>query len=151
MAGREIDVRIVRMRAEHIDRMAELEQLCFPVPWTRRMLISELRNPISRYFVAEDDGVCVGYAGMQLVVGEGYITNIAVDPPRRRAGIARTLLTALIERAKEEDADFLTLEVRRSNEAAQSLYSAMGFAAVGERRGYYHSPKEDAILMTLNL
>lgn len=139
---------IVRMREDHLNRIIELEQLCFPVPWTRAMMESELRNPIAYYFVAEQKGVCVGYAGMQLVVGEGYITNIAVDPGCRREGLGAALMEALISCARERDADFLTLEVRLSNNGAQELYRRFGFAEEGIRQGYYESPKEDAILMT---
>lgn len=144
-------IRITRMREEHLDRIAELEQMCFAMPWTRAMLLSELRSPIARYFVAEENGVCVGYAGIQIVVGEGYITNIATDPTRRRLGIARTLLETLIGHAKSWTLDFLTLEVRRTNIPAQTLYQSFGFAMAGVRPDYYQSPKEDALLMTLFL
>lgn len=144
-------MKITRMREEHLDRIAELEQLCFAMPWTRDMLLSELRSPIARYFVVEENGVCVGYAGMQIVVGEGYITNIASDPARRRLGIGRALLETLVDYAKKWTLDFLTLEVRRSNLTAQNLYGSFGFAVTGVRRGYYQSPPEDALLMTLLL
>ncbi|MDR1737182.1 MAG: ribosomal protein S18-alanine N-acetyltransferase [Oscillospiraceae bacterium] len=142
---------ITRMRAKHLDRMAELEKLCFGVPWTRAMLKSELKNPLARYFVMEENGVCVGYAGMQCVLDEGYITNIAADPTRRRVGIGRALLGTLVEYAKRQELSFLTLEVRRSNLAAQALYAGAGFATAGVRPGYYRSPDEDALLMTLTL
>jgi ribosomal-protein-alanine N-acetyltransferase len=45
----------------------------------------------------------------------------------------------------------LGLEVRVSNAAAQGLYRARGFRMAGLRRGYYHSPEEDALLMSLAL
>ena len=139
---------IVRMGEGHIDRVAELERICFPVPWTRRMVAGELKNPVARYFALERESVCIGYAGMHLVAGEGYITNIAVDPSYRRAGLGRALLETLVECGRRRAADFLTLEVRQSNLTAQELYRSMGFAEAGVRRGYYDKPKEDAILMT---
>ena len=139
------------MRGDHVERMAELERLCFPMPWTRPMIAAELRNALAYYFVLERDGVCVGYAGMHLVVGEGYITNIAVDPAYRRAGLGRALLEALVNCGRERGADFLTLEVRQSNLAAQGLYRAFGFIEAGVRYGYYRQPEEDALLMTLYL
>ncbi len=58
------------------------------------------------------------------------------------------LLTQLRARAEEKKLSFLTLEVRESNLAAQSLYKKHGYTEVGRRRGYYSLPKEDAVLMT---
>lgn len=113
--------------------------------------MSELTNSVGYYIAAEEQGVLLGYAGMQVVVGEAYITNIAVDPAYRRMGIGESLLKALIEHGVDRDVDFLTLEVRRSNTGAQELYRKLGFAEEGIRKGYYEKPKEDAILMTLKL
>jgi ribosomal protein S18 acetylase RimI-like enzyme len=42
------------------------------------------------------------------------------------------------------------LEVRQSNEGAQSLYEAAGFVVHGERRGYY-GDGEAALEMRLEL
>ena len=41
----------------------------------------------------------------------------------------------------------ITLEVRDSNTAAQSLYEKLGFVRVGRRKGYYSDNNEDAIIM----
>ncbi len=142
---------IVRLNASHIDRMAELEKLCFSVPWSRGMIKDELQNDIGYYVGAEEDGALIGYAGMQIVIDEGYITNIAVDPEYRRRGIADALLAALRLRAGERALSFMSLEVRRSNLPAQRLYEKHGFIAAGVRKNYYRKPQEDAFIMTLNL
>lgn len=142
---------IVRLDAAHISRMAELEKLCFSVPWSRGMIRDELDSDIGYYVGAEENGDLVGYAGMQIVIDEGYITNVAVDPEHRRRGIADALLDALRARAEERALSFMTLEVRVSNLAAQELYKKHGFAAAGLRKKYYRKPAEDAIIMTLNL
>ena len=55
----------------------------------------------------------------------------------------------LKEYSKTENADFITLEVRKSNTVAIKLYEKMGFELVGERKAFYENPKEDAILMTI--
>ena len=140
---------IGRMRAEHLTQMAELDELCFPVPWTLGMFKSELRNPVAVYYIAEEAGTVIGYAGMQVILDEGYITNVAVHPDFRRKGLARALLARLLEDAEKRELAFLTLEVRQSNLPAQTLYQSLGFIEVGLRPGYYHSPREDALLMTL--
>lgn len=89
-----------------------------------------------------------GFAGFWLVADEAHIMNIAVREQYRRQGTGELLLISLIDLALELKADFITLEVRPSNNIAQSLYSKYGFARVGERRGYYSDNKEDAIIMS---
>jgi ribosomal-protein-alanine N-acetyltransferase len=74
-----------------------------------------------------------------------HVMTIAVDPDHRRAGIASTLLDALIERAGE-DANY-TLEVRVSNLGAIALYERYGFRSVGNRPRYYADNGEDALIM----
>ena len=89
-----------------------------------------------------------GYAGLQTVLDEGSITNVAVLPEFRRRGAARALLEELLARGKAMDLAFLTLEVRASNAPAIALYTGLGFQEVGRRRGYYEAPREDALLFT---
>ena len=143
-----IDVNIVPMELKHVEAMAELEQLCFSMPWSRDMLMGELVNEYARYFVAEDeDEKVVGYIGMHLIIDEGYITNVAVSPEYRRVGIGSALIRKVKKTAKREELKVLTLEVRRSNEGAQKLYEKYGFEVVGVRKNYYQLPREDALVM----
>jgi ribosomal-protein-alanine N-acetyltransferase len=97
----------------------------------------------------DDNDRVVGYAGLQVVLDEGYITNVAVRPECRRQGIAAKLLQVFLDFAKANKLAFLTLEVRASNQAAIVLYGRHGFRSAGRRRNYYEHPKEDAIIMTL--
>lgn len=90
----------------------------------------------------------VGYAGLQVVLDEGYITNVAVRPECRRQGIAGKLLQVFLDFAQGNHLAFLTLEVRASNYDAIALYGSRGFRSVGRRKNYYEHPKEDAIIMT---
>ena len=145
-----MNVRIVPMTADHLDEVAELERICFSVPWSRNMLAEELDNLLSAFLVALDDsGKVVGYAGVQVILDEGYITNVAVRPECRRQGIAAKLLQVFLDFARANQLAFLTLEVRASNYDAIALYGSRGFRSVGRRKNYYEHPKEDAIIMTL--
>ena len=142
-------VRIVDTRPEQLDDILLMEQQCFSVPWTHEQLMAQLSDFMHIFLAAEDEnGRAVGYAGLMYVLDEGYISNVAVSPDRRREGIADMLLTELYERAKAKKLSFLTLEVRESNIPAQSLYKKHGYVEVGRRKGYYSLPKEDAVLMT---
>ncbi|MBQ7778433.1 MAG: ribosomal protein S18-alanine N-acetyltransferase [Oscillibacter sp.] len=142
-------VRIVPMNADHLDELVELERICFSTPWSRNMLAEELDNACSAFLVAEDaNGKVVGYAGLQVVLDEGYIANVAVFPEYRRQGVAAQLLQVFMNFAEANRLAFLTLEVRASNQAAIALYANRGFEEVGRRKNYYEHPKEDAIIMT---
>ena len=90
----------------------------------------------------------LGYAELSVILDEGCLEKIAVDPKYRRQGVAEELLGAFLRFGRANLA-FITLEVRESNAPAIALYMKHGFAQVGRRRGYYDDPKEDAILMTL--
>lgn len=128
--------------------MAELEKRCFSLPWSLAAVKEELKNPAGCYFGAFAGGGLIGYAGMQVILDEGYITNIAVSPEHRRGGVADRLMAELAALARKRELSFLTLEVRESNHPAIGLYKKYGFAAVGMRPGYYDQPKEDAVIMT---
>ena len=137
------------MTAEHIPQIAALERACFSHPWTEDMLRGELWNDSAVIVVAQrEDGVVLGYAGLQTVLDEGYINNVAVAANARRQGVADALIDAFVRFGRAKLA-FLTLEVRASNAPAIALYLKHGFAQVGRRKNYYDDPKEDAILMTL--
>ncbi|MDY3691086.1 MAG: ribosomal protein S18-alanine N-acetyltransferase [Dysosmobacter sp.] len=149
MEKNRMHVRIVPMNADHLDEIAELERICFSTPWSRNMLAEELDNACSAFLVAEDDaGKVVGYAGLQVILDEGYITNVAVRPECRRNGIAGKLLQVFLDFGQANHLAFLTLEVRASNYDAIALYGSRGFRSVGRRKNYYEHPREDAIIMT---
>lgn len=131
--------------------IAALEEACFSHPWSMEMLRGSLLNGRSCFLAAKDGGTLLGYLGMEYILDEGSITNVAVLPEYRRQGIARALLATLLEEARRLSLATVTLEVRASNEAAIALYEGMGFLPVGRRFRYYNDPTEDALLMTADL
>jgi len=102
-------------------------------------------------FVAEDDGHILGFVAAQVVMDVCELESIAVAAVARRSGVGRTLLATLIEWARQQGLSRMHLEVRAGNNSAIGFYSRVGFGQDGMRRGYYHSPKEDAVLMSLAL
>ena len=143
---------IVPMDRSHLESIAALERQCFSAPWSIPMLEEELFNPQASFLVAEgENGQVLGYAGLQVVLDEGYILNVAVRPDCRRQGVAGQLLQVFLDFAKGNQLAFLTLEVRASNYPAIALYGSRGFRGVGRRKNYYEHPREDAVIMTLDL
>lgn len=144
-----MNYKLTPMTAEHIPQVAALERTCFSRPWSEEALQGELWNDAAVVIVAEgEDGSLLGYAGLQTVLDEGYINNVAVDPAYRRQGVADELISAFVRFGAAKLA-FLTLEVRASNAPAIALYAKHGFEEVGRRKNYYDDPREDALLMTL--
>ncbi|MCC8191999.1 MAG: ribosomal protein S18-alanine N-acetyltransferase [Ruminococcus sp.] len=101
----------------------------------------------SLVLAAKKGDTLVGYISISVVLDEASINTIAVREDFRRQGAANKLLERAIDEL-ESRCVFLTLEVRRRNVAAVSLYERFGFRKVGERRGYYSDPDDDALLMT---
>ncbi len=145
----QLPIQIVPMTADHLDQVADLERVCFSAPWSRNMLAEELDNACAAFLVALDgEGAVVGYAGLQVILDEGYITNVAVRPECRKRGVASRLLQVFVDFALGNSLAFLTLEVRPSNTAAIVLYGRHGFRTMGRRKNYYEHPREDALIMT---
>lgn len=153
-AGTAITIR--RMIADDLTRVHELDQLCFPAPWSRRTFQQELEeNQASSQWVAvlgEADGtpgLIVGVIVTWLVADEVHIATLSVDPDYRRSRIASRLICTALRDGVSRGATASTLEVRASNAAAQRLYYRFGYQLVGRRPSYYQDNGEDAILLTL--
>ncbi|MEX0750933.1 MAG: ribosomal protein S18-alanine N-acetyltransferase [Dehalococcoidia bacterium] len=166
------------MNADDIAQVMDIERESFPSMWPQTAYRRELQNKVARYFVINElrdepaaegaaspglwsairrivgsDGDAaaervLGFIGIWLLVGEAHIVTVAVRDEYRRIGIGERLVIAAIETALEYDQEVLTLEVRRSNDAAQLLYVKYGFDRVGLRKRYYTDNNEDAVLMT---
>ncbi|MFL6203939.1 MAG: ribosomal protein S18-alanine N-acetyltransferase [Acidimicrobiales bacterium] len=147
----ELDVIVGPMRRRHLRSVTRIEQQVYPRPWSMGLFMSELGIRGSRiYLVARVGSAIVGYGGLMLVADDGHVTTLAVDPVWHRHKLGTRLLHSLATAAIQRGAKNLTLEVRTSNHAAQSLYRAFGFAPAGIRKGYYVETKEDAIVMWAN-
>lgn len=144
-----LSFRIKPFLEEYLDEIALLERTCFSTPWSKDLLASEIYNNNSNFLVAVDESNRVlGYVGLKFIMDEGYITNIAVFPQYRNNGVASELLKKIIEFGYAKNLKFISLEVRKSNVYAISIYKNLGFALMGERKNFYIDPQENAFIMT---
>lgn len=139
-------ISIEKLIKKYIDDIYNIECACFSHPWSKADLEAQLSLNTSHFLVAVCGEKAVGYMGLQIFSGEGYVTNVAVLPDFRRQGIAEML----IKKQLENDMNFISLEVRKSNLPAISLYKKLDFETVGIRPHFYTSPDEDAVIMTKN-
>lgn len=137
------------MDPSDLDEIMTIERASFSYPWSPRFFLQELGVPCARSLLAVLGGKTVGYIVYWLLPSEVDIHNLAVHPTYRRQGIGMSLLQGVVEEAKRDGASKVTLEVRKSNEAAQRLYHFLGFVARGVRKGYYSDDGEDALAMVL--
>lgn len=138
-------MQIEKMTAKDCRELAELDKICFSVPWSEKSFLEETENKLAVYLVAKDKNKIIGYCGFWRVQDEVQITNIAVLPEYRRKGIAGELIDKMLELCA--DMQRIVLEVRESNVPAIDLYKKFGFYEAGIRKRFYHSPVEDGIVM----
>lgn len=136
------------MTSEDLPRVLEIEIACFTDPWSEQGFLDSL-DEMSAYLVVNEDlsGKIVGYACLYVALDEGEIVNVAVDPKERQKGYGAELVRELLLKGKSLGAERFFLEVRKSNAAGRILYTRLGFAECGVRKGFYENPKEDAVLM----
>lgn len=137
------------MRRDDLPRILELEQQLFGAhAWSRTMLLDELGDPLTRwYIVAAEANQLIGYAGLAVLGDEGHVMTIGTDPAAQGRGLGRIMLRALLEQAEHRGAKQVILEVRVDNAAAIALYQSEGFVTVGVRKRYYQPENVDAAVM----
>lgn len=136
-----------KMCLEDAEAVYTLSQACFSEPWSLESIVKEMDNTVATYFVAEEDEKVIGYAGLWHVLDEGDIINIAVEASLRKKGIGKALLERLLNEGNARGLQVIHLEVRESNLAAIALYEKYGFKTIALRKGYYHKPLENALIM----
>ena len=141
------------MRWTDIGELAALERDLFPHDaWGEPTWWSELAaRPQRDYVVEEDPSGIAGYAGLNLGSEVADVMTIAVAPRAQGRGLGRTLLEELVERARQDGAEYLMLEVRDDNLPARRLYEHAGFEVLTTRRRYYQPGDVDAHVMRRTL
>ncbi|MGH2866088.1 MAG: ribosomal protein S18-alanine N-acetyltransferase [Solirubrobacteraceae bacterium] len=130
-----------------LPQVISIERRAFTTPWSLAMFVLELSKPAGICLAAVDisSSRLIGYLVLSRYDTVWHLMNIAVEPGRRREGIARGLLEAMIDEAGTEEQ--YTLEVRTSNAPAIALYECFSFRPAGTRPRYYRDTGEDALIM----
>lgn len=139
-------IQIRKIDGRAVERVREIAAPSFPRLWTVEEFVYFLDNASGVCLGAFESGRLVGYLIALVAIDELDVASVAVDPGRRRQGIAELLLR---EALKGKGLNKAFLEVSVENKPAIGLYEKVGFKQVGVRKKYYEG-KHDALLMAMN-
>jgi ribosomal-protein-alanine N-acetyltransferase len=139
--------------AADLGPILEIEEASFNNPTTREWYERELERPevCFIYVLRTPEAPAAAFCAFWRVADQAHINNLAVRPELRRRGLGSQMLEAIIAEARRLGAATLSLEVRRSNVAAQRLYLRAGFREEAVRKSYYTQPVEDALVLSLEI
>ena len=130
--------KIEKYTLDDLHAIAEIEKECFERPWSYESFCMEYADKNKFYFVAKDtENKVVGYCGYAHILDEGHVMNVAVTATHRGKGVGRALIKRMLDSAKSNGIEAITLEVDDANKPAIALYESVGFEFKGLRPHYY--------------
>jgi [ribosomal protein S18]-alanine N-acetyltransferase len=134
---------------EFLDRVVELDRLCFGQLWTAAQYQREFDIPNSDILILldADRSQVLAYGCVWAIVDEAHMTIIAVHPDYQKQQLGSLMLWGLMQAAIQRDLARATLEVKVTNLAAIGLYEKFGFEVAGRRKKYYADTGEDALIL----
>ncbi|MBF0565379.1 MAG: ribosomal protein S18-alanine N-acetyltransferase [Nitrospirae bacterium] len=144
-------VKIRDMAKYDLNAVAIVEKGVFSSPWPLAAYESEIKKPTSICKVAACGDYIIGYMCVSTILDEAHLMKLAVHENFRRKGVARLLVTEVLDILHDKFSGILLLEVRPSNLPALKLYEKFGFNKLYVRKRYYVTPDEDALVMGLNI
>lgn len=145
-------LQVMQASENDIPNLLSLERAVYDgqTPWSRFSFETELRKTKDTlYLVVYHSSELVAFIGARFHPREAHITNIAVAPAYQNRHIAYRLLNLMIERARANENECVSLEVRIDNQVAKALYCSLGFEATFIRKNYYQTSHTDALNMVL--
>lgn len=137
-----------RLAYSDLPAVISIERRSFPSPWSLAMFVLELSKPSGICLAATDGNELLGYLVCSRYDQVWHLMNVAVSPEHRRRGVARGLISRLLDEGRGRLP--FTLEVRVSNRGAIAMYEGLGFRSAGVRPRYYQDNGEDALIMWLD-
>ncbi len=140
------------MTADDVEAVLKIEFCAFSHPWTRGIFLDCVQSGYECWLLFRG-AQQVGHGVLSAAGDESHLLNLTIKPENQGGGLGRYLLTHLMQRARERQAEVAFLEVRESNASAIRLYESFGFNEIGRRRNYYPAVggREDALAMAYSL
>lgn len=140
-------LRFIELRTEDLEQVVSLEEEVFTHPWSRQAIGEMMKDQNICFLVAKIGDEVVGNCALRMILDEGEITNVSVKEVFRSRGIAKEMLGELMKIGLSRGVSNFTLEVRKKNNPAISLYEKLGFEKEGIRKNFYRDPIDDAWIM----
>lgn len=144
------ETRIARLDITRVPELHAIEIRAYEFPWSQKIMCDSFKAGTACWALLDAADRVLGYAFLNIAVGEAQLLNLCIDPERKNGGLGRRMMEQLMQLAREEFCTIFLLEVRRSNAAARHLYESLGFRVLGVRKGYYPNGPgvtEDALVM----
>lgn len=153
------DILIVQMTEHDLLEVVEIEEQSGLSRWGWAAYYAELQGGNRELLLVAKPAVLrgldqhqiIGYIVARQTAGELHINNVAIRDQYRRRGFGALLLGRVLDEARKKSGTTAFLEVRSGNLAAQALYQKCGFKAIATRPNYYSDPREDAVVMSMDL
>ena len=139
-------LKVVELGAEHLNDCLEIDALVFKGLWTRAQWEKELSDSTRLCIGISNNSKLLAVSSGWIILDELHITSLGVDPLHREMGIGKLLLSTLLLKAHKFGVKHATLEVKKKNSKAISLYKNLGFQVAGYRPNYYKDGSEAIIL-----
>jgi [ribosomal protein S18]-alanine N-acetyltransferase len=144
-----VEIAVTRAGPHDAISMAAIHRSCFAKPWDEDAIGQFLASPETLCMIGpvadSSGGVMAGLLIARKAADEAEILTFGVAPSCRRMGLGRALLQSAIALLGTSGAKRLYLEVEDGNEAALTLYRALGAVPVGKRTGYYEHGADASI------
>ena len=136
---------------EDIPSLAAIEKEEFSIPFKEKDFYDIYDSEISTVLVAKSGDTIVGYVSFTVIIDECQIINFATKNEFKRQGVGKRVMEGLFQHCEALGVKKYFLEVRQSNSAAIALYERYGFVPVGISKNHFSAPRENALLMNLEL
>lgn len=133
------------------EALLRIERECFSLPWSEDTLQEMLSSRFETVWIAFCGEEAAGFLDFREIAGEGELMRIAVRPAYRDRKLGGELMDRMLSEATKRGTKKILLEVRRGNAPAIALYTGRGFHEEAVRKDYYDKPKEDALILRLDL
>lgn len=145
-----VRVAIQNIEFQDLEEVLSIERSTSPTPWSSKMFLEEMQNPLSYCFVMKwEEGPnpsVIGFICFRNVAEESELLNICIHPHHRQQGFGKKLMQFYIDFCTPLRIKTFYLEVDASNQAAIHLYQFFSYATIGVRKKFYQG-KFDALLM----
>jgi len=133
-----------------VSLISELYKKDFADGWKESLLNSAFDGGRFISFGAFDGKELIGVITVSVGIDDADVEGVVVSSEYRKNGVAKMLISEVLNELTNRGVFKVLLEVRESNEPAKNLYRSVGFNVISVRKKYYNDG-ENALVMLKEL